>query len=284
MKRKRLSKKEIDDKIQHIRSTYDDYMVRFIKNSNAREAFERRYREALATRIELDRFLEVELKVAQEMCAREEKRLRKAEELALRSHNGGTRGRGNGANGNGPGGPGGPGNGAAGEEEPQGDFADRYIEKLKQRAEKYPVAGLESGEVWEVDHLYGALQKLEREIWPPVDRVYRKIYPSRYDGPRITLENKLLELAEARMGGVPQVLHTLQMLLGRFPRNYREIEWEIKQTILKASFFLHDAKGELEKLLHESYLADSDRIAAKTAHEYIEGVIADFRLKDLKQK
>ncbi|MDY7027566.1 MAG: hypothetical protein SVR04_04635, partial [Spirochaetota bacterium] len=97
-------------------------------------------------------------------------------------------------------------------------------------------------------------------------------------------ENKLLELAEARMGGVPQVLHTLQMLLGRFPRNYREIEWEIKQTILKASFFLHDAKGELEKLLHESYLADSDRIAAKTAHEYIEGVIADFRLKDLKQK
>ncbi|MDY7029515.1 MAG: hypothetical protein SVR04_14590, partial [Spirochaetota bacterium] len=63
MKRKRLSKKEIDDKIQQIRSAYDDYMVRFIKNSNAREAFERRYREALATRIELDRFLEVELKV-----------------------------------------------------------------------------------------------------------------------------------------------------------------------------------------------------------------------------
>ncbi|MGC9312761.1 MAG: hypothetical protein ACP5IA_08695 [Sediminispirochaetaceae bacterium] len=280
MKRKRLSKKEIDDKIQQIRSAYDDYMVRFIKNSSAREAFERRYREALATRIELDRFLEVELKVAQEMCAREEKRLRKAEELAW-SRNG----RGNGANGNGAGGPRGPGNGNAnGEKEPQGDFADRYIEKLKQRAEKYPVAGLESGEVWEVDHLYGALQKLEREIWPPVDRVYRKIYPSRYDGPRITLENKLMELAEARMGGVPQVLHTLQMLLGRFPRNYREIEWEIKQTILKASFFLHDAKGELEKLLHESYLADSERIAAKTAHEYIEGVIADFRLKDLKQK
>ena len=269
MKRKRLSKKEIDEKIRQIRSTYDDYMVLFIKSSRTRDAFECRYREALANRIELDRFLDIELKVIQEMCARERKLQRKAAAGEDRKQA---------ANGRNM-------NGEPGEtEEREGDFADRYIEKLKQQAEKYPVAGLDSGEVWEVDHLIGALQKFERDFWPPVDRLYRKIYPSRYDGPRITLENKLLELAESRMGGVPQVLNTLQLLIGRFPRNYREIEWEIKQTILKTSFFLHNAGGELEKLLNESYLADDDRAAVREAHEYITGIINDFRLKDLKQK
>jgi len=275
MKKKRLSKKEIDEKLKQIRKKYDEYMVSFIKSGRARQAFERRYHEALQSRIELDRFVDVELKVIQEMFVKEKRRQQK-ETVLQNNRNGGTNGQGRGH-----------GNGGGNGEDPEeggGDFADRYIDKLKQQAEKYPVAGLESGEVWEVDHLFGALQKFERDFWPPVDRVYRKVYPSRYDGPRITLENKLLELAEARMGGVPQVLHTLQMLLGRFPRNYREIEWEIKQTILKGSFFLHEARGELENLLKESYLADNERIAVKKALEYIEGLIKDFRLKDLKQQ
>ena len=78
--------------------------------------------------------------------------------------------------------------------------------------------------------------------------------------------------------------HTLQMLLGRFPRNYREIEWEIKQNILRASFFLHNAREELQKLDHESYLDNMEKAAVKVALEYVDSVIEDFRLKDLKQK
>ena len=271
MKRKKLSKSDIDERLQRIRSTYDEYMVRYIKNSNAREAFERRYRDALVSRIELDHFLNVELKVALEMCAKEKKRQRQAEADKILSDSEHERSLKGGEN---------PEDAL----ERRKDFADKYIDKMKQKAEKYPVAGLENSEVWEVDHLYGALQRFEREHWPPVDRVYRKIYPSRYDGPRITLENKLLELSEARMGGIPQVLHTLQMLMGRFPRNYREIEWEIKQNILRAAFFLHNARDEIHKLTHESYLENGERAAVRAALEYVEAVIEDFRLKDLKQK
>ena len=263
MKRKKLTGREIDQALEKIRELYDHYMVRYIKGRSARKGFEERYNEALRARIDLDRFLSTEVKIIKQMIARAEEELKQTstengstrEEVIERDSNG-----------------------------RKMDFADRVIEKMKKKVSKYPVIGLESSEVWEVDHLFGALQKLDREIWPGIDRIYRKIYPSRYDGPRIVLENRLQELAEPRMGGTPQGLHTLQMLLGRFPRNYREIEWEVKQTILKSSFFLHTLKGELEKLLKDSYLAESDRRVVESGKEYVDGMIEDFRLKDLKQK
>lgn len=275
MKSKKLNSKEIDKLVEQIRSLYDDYMVKFIQGSAPRKAFEARYFDALKSRINLQRFLMVELKIVQQMIAREERlQGREEAEAYLRERETGTNGR-----------EGGDGEANDGEEEAErGDFADRVIEEMQRKAEKYPPAGLDSNEVWEVDHLFGGLQKFERELWPPVDRVYRKVYPSRYDGPRLTLENRLLELAEVRMGGMPQVLHTLQLLMGRFPRNYREIEWEKKHTILKASFFLHTIKGELEKLRQESYLSEEDRRAVFNALEFVNALIADFRLKDLKEK
>jgi hypothetical protein len=276
MKGKKLSSKDIDKLVEQIRSLYDDYMVKFIQGSAPRKAFEERYFDALKSRINLQRFLMVELKIVQQMIVREERlQGREEAEAYLREKdNGGGEGQ-DGANG---------GRKSGEDAAAQGDFADRVIEQMQRKAEQYPPAGLDNNEVWEVDHLFGGLQKFERELWPPVDRVYRKVYPSRYDGPRLTLETRLLELAEARMGGIPQVLHTLQLLMGRFPRNYREIEWEKKQTILKASFFLHTIKGELEKLRQESYLSEEERRTVFNALEYVNALIADFRLKDLKEK
>ncbi len=277
MKGKKLNSKEIDQLVEKIRSLYDDYMVKFIQGSQERNAFEQRYFDALKSRVNLQRFLMVELKMVQQLIAREELQQGRQEAEAYRrekdlvGQNGVAGAKDAEAD-------------AADEDESQGDFADRVIEQMQRKAEQYPPVGLESNEVWEVDHLFGGLQKFERELWPPVDRVYRKVYPSRYDGPRLMLESRLLELAEARMGGVPQVLHTLQLLMGRFPRNYREIEWEKKHTILKASFFLHTIKGELEKLRQESYLSDEDRRAVFNANEFVSGLIEDFRLKDLKEK
>lgn len=277
MKGKKLNSKEIDQLVAKIRSLYDDYMVKFIQGSREKTAFEQRYFEALKSRVNLQRFLMVELKIVQQLIAREELQQGRQEAEAYQREkdivgpNGQTRGNGSQT--------------PAGEEEAErGDFADRVIEEMQRKAEKYPPAGLDNNEVWEVDHLFGGLQKFERELWPPVDRVYRKVYPSRYDGPRLMLETRLLELAEARMGGMPQVLHTLQLLMGRFPRNYREIEWEQKHTILKASFFLHTIRGELEKLRQESYLSEEDRRAVYNATEFVNALIEDFRLKDLKEK
>jgi len=272
MKHKKLSSKEINQLVDRIRSLYNDYMVKFIQGGDMREGFEQRYYEALKTRIDLQRFLQVELKIVQQLIAREEAEFNRCEEAAYLRERDPAAGNGDGAKDDG------------GDRAPTGDFADRVIEQMQRKAEKYPPAGLDSSEVWEGDHLYGGLPQFERELWPPVDRIYRRLYPSRYDGPRLTLENKLLELAEVRMGGIPQSLHTLQLLMGRFPRNYREIEWEQKNTILKAAFFLHTLKGALEKLRHESYLSDEDRRAVHAALEYVTTLIEDFRLKDLKEK
>lgn len=271
MKRKKLTSSEIDQALDKIRKLYNDYMVRFIKSRKARKAFEERYLEALRARIDLDRFLAVEVRIIKQMLAQAEEETQK-ETARLEQI---------GANGDPWARRGDVGRGEKGGKKK--DFADRVIEKMKEKAAKYPAIGLDSTDLWEVDHLIGGLQKLEREVWPAIDRLYRRLYPNRFDGPRIILENRLLELAESRMGGVPHVLHPLQLLLGRFPRDYREIGWEVKQAILRASFFLHTLKGELEKLLNDSYLAEDDRKVVEAGLAYVNEMIEDFRLKDLKQ-
>lgn len=275
MKRKKLTSSEIDQALEKIRKLYDDYMVRFIKSRKTRKAFEERYLEALRARIDLDRFLSMEVAIIKQMLAQAEEETQKETARLERIGKIGDPWERRGDAGGGD--TGGQGKGK------KKDFADRVIEKMKEKAAKYPTVGLDNSELWEVDHLIGGLQKLEREVWPAIDRLYRQLYPNRFDGPRIMLENRLLELAESRMGGIPQVLHPLQLLLGRFPRDYRKIEWEVKQAILRASFFLHTLKGELEKLLNDSYLAESDRKIVEAGLAYVNEMIEDFRLKDLKQ-
>ena len=256
-KPKKLSPREIRQAVEKIRRGYDDYMVRHVRSRRARDAFELRYLEALRARVALDRFVAEELRWLRRLEAEAAAEERAAQQVAEKQ---------------------GGKNGGA-----KRSFADRIMDEMKSRVEKYPVVGLEADEVLEVDKLYGALAQFERKHWPAIDRIYRKVYPSRYSGPRIVLENRIFELAEPTSGLYPQRLQTLINLLGRFPRNYREIEWEVKQCILSASFFLHMAEEEFTALAEEESLSDAERQAVDKGRDFVHTVIEDFRLTDLKE-
>jgi hypothetical protein len=164
------------------------------------------------------------------------------------------------------------------------DFADGVIEELKQRVTKYTPIGIGHDELWELDHLYGALKAIEREHWPRVERIYRRLYPSRFSGPRLVLENRLNELVEARADEFPKRLYPIRELLERFPRTLRQIEWESKRCILQAAFYLHSLDDELARLIEDSYLGAEDKKTVERVREFVHTVIEDFRLQDLKEQ
>ncbi len=256
-KPKKLSPQEIERAVEKIRRGYDDYMVRHVRSRRARDAFEQRYFDARRARIALDRFVAEELRWLRRLEAEASAEERAAQLEAEKQ---------------------------AGENEgAKRSFADRILDEMRSRIEKYPVVGLDADEVLEVDKLYGALGRFERQHWPKIDRIYRKVYPSRYSGPRIVLENRLFELAEPTSGLYPQRLQTLISMLGRFPRNYREIEWEVKQCILSASFFLHMADEELSTLVEDESIGELERQAVEKGRNFVHTVIEDFRLTDLKE-
>jgi hypothetical protein len=173
---------------------------------------------------------------------------------------------------------------AAGQGSERRDFADEVMAELRKRVEDYPAAGLNQEELWDVDRLYGALLLLEREHWPKVDRIYRRIYPSRYSGPRLVLEARLSELTEARADGFPKRLYNLRELVAKFPRTLREIEWESQQCILQAAFFLHALEFELRRLTEDEYLRKEEKKTVDTVLHFVHTVIEDFRLQDLKEQ
>lgn len=258
---KKLTPQEVELAVEKIRENYDRYMVRYVKNRKDRDAFEVRYLEARKARVHLDRFIIEELKWI--------KHLEAQAEADRREERRNTRGGGGGGETHAP---------------VKESFADKVLAELRSRIEKYPFIGLGAEEVFDVDKLYGALGVFERNYWPQVDKIYRRVYPTRYSGPRIIIENQLFDLSEPTAGRFPPRLHNLVALLGRFPRNYRDIEWESKQCILSASFFLHTIADELVKLKEEDILTGNQREAVEKAHNFVHTVIVDFRLTDLKEK
>jgi hypothetical protein len=86
-------------------------------------------------------------------------------------------------------------------------------------------------------------------------------------------------------GPVPAQLTRYYAYLNKFPRNYKLIDWEEKQYILEASFLLHDIHNTLVNILDETRnLSKNLRDDIMDIADFIQGMIEDFRLKDLKRK
>ena len=260
MGRKRLSSHELTQAIEKIRKGYDDYRVRYITSGRERRRFEERYIEALRSRADMAAFVAAEMEFLHTLMEQGEEQQRRETSRSDERQRAGD-----------------SSNAAA-------DHADRVIAALKEQVAKYPTVGLGHEDLWELDHLYGALFVLEREYWPPVERIYRRVYPSRFSGPRLLLESRLYELTETRGDEFPVRLNAIRDLLQRFPRTLVQIEREAKNCILQAAFFLHDLAFELRNFRNDSYLREEEKKTVENALLFVHTVIEDFRLQDLKEK
>jgi hypothetical protein len=238
--------------VEKIRKRYDEYISKFFKPRTLREAFEKRYIQALRAGVDVSSFLLAEISAIEELIEREEKRV-----MA----------------------------GPAREAEKEESFADKVLEENQKRIAKYPDARFHNDAGEDVRRLLGALSQLERERWPELSTALRDTMYSRNSSEMLTLDSQLRFLSSTNQEEVPQVLGRLVTQLRKFPRNYAAIDREEKEYILEAAFFLNDLFMVLERVqrVYTDMAADEKRVLEQTM-AFVWGVISDFRLKDFKRK
>ena len=254
-RKKRLSDSEIRSAVEKIRKRYGDFMVQFMKDRTALDAFEDRYIEVMRARMDLALFLHAEMTVVEELITKEQDRINEEQQREMSRKK---------------------------RKEKQQDFADRVLEEHKKRIAKYPPLQVHNEASEEVERLYGCLNTLEREIWPEIEKLMRKAYTSIVVSPRARLEERIIGLCRLAVGGIPPRLSRYQSLFGWSPRKVMEIDKEEKKCLLDAAFLLHDLTDVLREMKESENLDEADTENVEKMASYVHNVLEDFRLKDFK--
>jgi len=248
-----LSEEEVEQAIRKIRQMYDDYIVTYLKPFTLKQAFEDRYFDARKKRIGLDRFILDEMEVVRHLRRQEEEKIaekeaRRDERLEKRTRS-------------------------------VTEYAEQLFEQFREQIAKYPELPFHERASNELRRLFGALDLFEKEYWPPLDRVLRKLYPSFYNNPAAGLEPRIHALTSGA-GHSPPRLSRYQSLLDRFPKRQKDAEWEEKQLLLECAHLLHSVSDVIASIDKE-LPAEARKEVEKTA-DFVHTLIADFRMKDLK--
>lgn len=253
MRDKPLSEEEIERAVRKIRQLYDDYIVTYTKPLRLKNGFEDRYFQARKSRIDLARFVFAELEVIRRLKQQAEQKHIRDEEKRFKKR--------------------------AGVRQTL-DLADRVLEQHRKQIEKYPDLPMDSRASTEIKKLFGALDSLEKQFWPPFESLLRRIYPSYYANPRVELEPRIYALCPGA-GSSPPILGRYEALLLRIPRSQTDVEWEEKHLLIEAAFLLHGFVTALGELPLED-CTDEEREMVEKLQDYVHILITDFRLTDLK--
>lgn len=243
----RLSPKEIEKALERIRRAYDDYIISYMAPIDEKSAFEDRYITALHARVDLTRFIKEEIGHLEGLKQKGE--IEKAQRLR---------------------------NPTTAKAKPR-SFADRVMEELEKKIAHYPEIHFHDDASPEVMKLYGAMRELDSLHWAVLAGFIRKVHSSTVS---YNLENRLLRMTTIGEDNVPPELERYLFLLKQKGRYASELFRESQECIKRAAFFLHDLRIILVECRERGLTDDKD---VDEAICYVENLIADFRLKDLKR-
>ena len=250
----KLSPDEITKVVAKIRQRYDDYIYRYFRPKTVKFAFEERYAEVLQKRMDISTFLMAEIGAVEELIKREEARI------------------------------------VAGPQAEQGreslsDRVERIYQQNLEKIRKYPEINIHPTANEEIKRLVGALNALDNEYWPRLSGILRDTTYSRGSMTLTNLESRLRYLGSLGIDRVPGALSRYLYHLSRFPRDYPAIDREEKEYILESAFFLHDLSDILERVLaNYPRLREEHKQGLREIGQYVNGMIQDFRVKDLKRQ
>ncbi len=261
MKKKKLSHVELEAAVNGIRKKYNDLIVEYMKPKIIKDSFEDRYIAALRARVDMGNFIYSEILLVSNLIKNEKEKVLQIElnkQKRLQTLN----------NKN---------------DNQDKSIADRVFEANRDKIRKYQGIGLDDSDAFEINKLYGALKFFEQNYWPFIEKILRRIYPSRYSGPRMSMEDRLFEVTIPGPDGFPPGLIKLRTMLNRKPREYSSLEREIQRCILDISFLLHDINDELPSFREAGLLRNGEHKVLDETIEYVHTVLEDFRLMDLKE-
>ena len=243
----RLTEKEVRTALERIRKSYDDYIITYMASIDEKSAFEDRYITALHARVDLTRFIREEIEYLEGLKQTGE--INKARQARS----------------------------ADPKEKKTKGFADRIMEELERKIAHYPEIDFHDDASPEVKKLYGALRELDARHWGTLAAFIRKVHSSTVS---YNLENRLLRMTTVGEDNVPPELERYLFLLKQKGRYSSELFRESQECIKRAAFFLHDLRIILQECRERGLTDDKD---VYEAISYVEKIINDFRLKDLKR-
>lgn len=256
---KKLNKGEIQRVVDKIRKKYDEYTIRFLKSPKLKYAFEHRYVDVLKKGLDIANFLSAEISVIDELIKKEISKLKiSADKMEKQSA----------------------------QMKEDKDFADKILEEHKARIAKYKRIEFHKDAKNEICRLLGALNELYITYMPLMQDLAKNTSNRNLRSTDIMeMESRLRVMGGLDADNVSSRLSRYYALLNRFPRDYKAIDHEEKAFILDSAFLLHDFLHILpysEEEDNSQNTSDDDEL--NTIVKYINQVIDDFRLKDLKRK
>jgi hypothetical protein len=254
MQLERLSPEEITRAVAKIRKRYEEYIYKYFKPKTVLYAFEERYAEVLRKRMDISTFLLAEIDAVEELIRREEARVASGGEAPARKESVSAR-------------------------------IDRVVEESLERIRRYPELAFHPTANEEIRRLAGALNRLQLEFWPRLTRLLHDTAYAHGSPTMVNLESRLRYLADRGLDGVPGALSRCLYQLNRFPRDYAAIDREEKDYILESAFFLHDLKDMLDRVERDyPRLEGRSKNQLREVEQYVQQVIGDFRVKELRRK
>ena len=250
----KLTPDEITKVVAKIRQRYDEYIFKYFKPKTVKFAFEERYAEVLQKRMDISTFLMAEIGAVEELIKREQARIVAGPQVER-------------------------------EKESLSDRVERIYQQNLEKIRKYPEINIHPTANEEIKRLVGALNALDNEYWPHLSGILRDTSYSRGSMTMVNLESKLRYLGTLGIDRVPGALSRYLYHLNRFPRDYPAIDREEKEYILESAFFLHDLSDILGRVLaNYPRLSNDQKQGLREIQQYVNGMIQDFRVKDLKRQ
>lgn len=261
MKKKKLSHIEVEAAVNGIRKKYNDLIVEYMKPRIIKNSFEDRYIGALRARVDMGNFIYTEILVVSNLI-KDEKEKKQRSEMRHYKRLQASKNK---------------------KDDQAMSIADKIFDENRNRIRKYQGIGLDDTDAFEINKLYGAIKFFELSYWPVIEKILRRIYPSRYSGPRMSMENRLFEITITGTDGFPPGLIKLRTMLSRSPREYSSLQRETQRCMLDIAFLLHDLNDEIPTFLEGGVLIKDEKKAVEETIEYVHTVLDDFRLMDLKE-
>lgn len=242
----KLKTAEIKQALDKIRTEYDHLIVHYSQTTEPKQRFEARVHQADRQRFDMTTFIGLEMKTVKELIAQAEEGLRQAEIEASRPA------------------------------KPALSYADRVILKLQRQIAGYPSLEIHPEASLDVMKLYGTLDWFRAKVWGEVLPVLRTKAPHPQN---LALEDELSHLTPYG-GRLPKEVEAYRLTLAGNP-SLSQLTKAQNRCILQVAQHFHRLRDRIAEAA-QAPLADRERQMLTKTLAFLDKVIADFRLKDLK--
>ena len=256
---KRISEEEAERAIDRIRRKYNDLIVMYMLDPRLKRAFEQRLFEIRQGGFDPARFLCDEIESLLDIEKKEREKINNAamkrgteKQIKVKKNEGEKK-----------------------------DFADRVLEQIMAKIEKYPDIHIHQNANPEIRKLIGTLIDFDLTRWTYFEKLSKKYRINRYDPGFTRVEKMLDNFTRIYTDDIPaRIAGYRSMLYSSLARN-KDIGKEEKLIILECAFLVKSLKEILTALTLNPELLPDEKKKLIESVEYLDRITDDFRLKDL---